>query len=193
PAPAPETVSGPAPAHANPTIGYEKGVEVTVTSKDPATEIFLAHGDPPSGAFPDPYERIGLAPITIKLAAGTYSIETASPTQSTGHERFMVEQGKPLHIEIRAGEANVKGIGAVIAGLGVTAIVVGIVAIVSFSHNDSHYDRWGIGIPLVVGGAVGCGIGVGLTALGATRVDVQKQPQPTRTALVALPALTVRF
>ncbi len=196
PAPAPSTVSGPAPARANPAIAYAGGVDVTITSKDPATEIFLAHGDVPGDTMPDPYERIGLAPITIKLAAGTYSIETASPTQSTGHDRFMVEQGKPLRIEVRAGDASVKSVGAVIAGLGVISIVLGIVAIVSFSPDDSHYDRWGIGLPLVLGGAAGCGIGIGMTVLGATRVDVRAQPRPLSpraATAVALPALTLRF
>jgi hypothetical protein len=193
PAPAPETVSGPAPAHANIKIAYEKGVEVEITSKDPATEIFLAHGDVPGGTYPDPYERIGLAPITIKLAAGTYSIESASPTQSTGHDRFMVEQGKPLHIEVHGGDPNVKSVGAVLAGLGVVSIVLGVVSIVSFGPNDSSFDRFGVGLPLIVGGAAGCGIGIGMTVLGATTVDVHAQPRPPRPAAVALPALTVRF
>jgi hypothetical protein len=193
PAPAPETVSGPAPAHANPKIAYEHGVEVTITSKDPATEIFLAHGDAPGGTFPDPYERIGLAPITIKLAAGTYSIETASPTQSTGHDRFMVEQGKPLHIEIHPGDANVKSIGSVLAGLGVVSIVLGIVAIVSFGPNDSSYNRFGVGLPLIIGGAAGGGVGIGMSVAGATSVDVHAQPRPMRAAAVAVPTLTLTF
>jgi hypothetical protein len=176
-----------------PKIAYDGGVEVTIASKDPATEIYLAHGDVPIGAIPDPYERIGLAPITIKLAAGTYSLETASPTQSTGHERFMVEQGRPLHVEVRPGDANVKAVGAVIAGLGVVSIVLGIVAIVSFSPNDSGYDRFGIGLPLIIGGAAGCGVGIGMTALGATAVHVDHAPQPAHSAAVAIPALTLVF
>jgi hypothetical protein len=191
PAPSPPPPDAPA-QHAGPQIAYEVGVEVTITSKDPATEIYLAHGDVPIGTYPDPYERIGLAPITIKLAAGTYSIETASPTQSTGHERFMVEQGRPQHIEVRPGDANVKAVGAVIAGLGVVSIVLGVVAIVSFSPDDSSYNRFGIGLPLILGGAAGCGIGIGMTVLGATSVHVEHQPQPGR-PVGAVPSMTFAF
>jgi hypothetical protein len=187
---APETPAKPK-RHA---IEYEAGVEVTITSKDPATEIFLAHGDVPIDTMPDPFERIGLTPVTVKLAAGTYSIETASPTQSTGHQRFVVEQGRPLAIAVHAGDANVKGIGAVIAGLGVVTIVLGVVAILSFSPDDSHYNRFGIGITLIAGGAGACGLGVGMTVLGATDVRVQAQPRPDMPkAASAVPALIWAF
>jgi hypothetical protein len=183
------------PAQArHPRIEYDRGVEVTITSKDPATEIYLAHGDVPIGTMPDPYERVGLTPVTLKLAAGTYSIETASPTQSTGHQRFVVEQGKPLAIEVRPGDASVKTVGSVVVGLGVVSIVLGVVAILSFSPNDSHYDRFGIGIPLIAGGAAGSGIGVGMVALGATDFRVQPQAGPAKSAaVVAVPTLTWQF
>ncbi len=174
-------------------IEYEQGVEVTITSKDPATEIFLAHGDVPIDTMPDPYERIGVVPLTLKLAAGTYSIETASPTQSTGHRRFVVEQGKPQAIEVHPGDASVKGIGTVVIGLGVVSIVLGVIAIVSFSPDDSNYNRFGIGIPLIAGGGAACGIGVGMTALGATDVHMLPQARPGGPAASAVPTLTLRF
>ncbi len=185
-------VAPPAPAQ-GPRIAYESGVEVTITSKDPATEVFLAHGDVPIGVFPDPFERIGLTPITIKLAAGTYSIETAAPTQSGSHERFMVEQGRPVHVEVHPGDANVKAVGAVLAGLGVASIVLGIIAIVSFSPNDQTYNRFGIGLPLVIGGAAGCGIGVGMSFLGATTLKIGPATQPARPVATFVPALTFAF
>lgn len=174
-------------------IEYDKGVEVTITSKDPATEVYLAHGDVPIDTMPDPYERIGLVPVTVKLAAGTYTLETASPTQSTGHQRFMVEQGKPLAVDVHPGDASVKTIGTVIIGLGIVSIVLGVVAIVSFSPHDSSYDRWGVGIPLLAGGAAGCGIGVGMTAAGGTDVHVLPQARPGRPAASAVPTLVWRF
>ncbi len=190
-APAPAPVG---PATPTPKIAYDKGVEVRITSKDPSTEVFLAHGDVPIDTFPDPYERVGLAPLTIKLAAGTYSLETASPTQSTAHDRFMVEQGHPLDIEVRPGDANVKSIGAVLAGLGVVSIVLGVVAIVSFSPNDSSYNRFGVGLPLIIGGAAGCGIGIGMTVLGATTVRVDPHAQPRyASGVTPVPTLTLAF
>jgi hypothetical protein len=174
-------------------IEFEQGVEVTITSKDPATEIFLAHGDVPRDTMPDPFERVGLVPLTLKLAAGTYSLETASPTQSTGHERFVVEQGKPLAIEVHQGDASVKGIGTVVIGLGVVSIVLGVVAIVAFSPGDSNYNRWGVGIPLIAGGGAACGVGIGMTALGSTDVHVLPQARPGRPGASAIPTLTFRF
>jgi hypothetical protein len=167
---------------------------VSIVSKDPATEIYLAHGDVPIGEMPDPYERLGVVPITIKLAAGTYSIETASARQSTGHRRFVVEQGKPLVVEVRPGDASVKSIGAVVVGLGVVAIVLGVVVIVTSAPNQSHFDRWGVGIPLLVGGAVGSGVGIAMTSLGATDVDVHPLVAPRAPAgLNFVPAMTWTF
>lgn len=192
-APTPTPTPTATAAAAGPKIAYEGGVEVTITSKDPATEVFLAHGDVPGGTFPDPYERVGLAPLTIPLAPGTYSIETASPTQSTGHERFMVEQGRPLKLEVRPGDASVKSIGAVLAGLGVVSILLGVVAILSFSPNDQNYNRFGIGLPLIGGGAGACGIGIGMTVLGATDVHVEKQPQPAHPIVATVPTLRFAF
>ena len=36
-----------------PAIEFADGVPVTFTSKDPSTEIYLAHGDVPVGTTPD--------------------------------------------------------------------------------------------------------------------------------------------
>jgi hypothetical protein len=167
---------------------------VSIVSKDPATEVYLAHGDVPIGEMPDPYERLGVVPITIKLAAGTYSIETASARQSTGHRRFVVEQGKPLVVEIHPGDASVKSIGAVVVGLGVVAIGLGIVLVATSAPNDAHFDRWGVGIPVLVGGAVGCGVGIAMTSLGATDVDVNRLVAPRAPAgLRFVPAVTLTF
>jgi hypothetical protein len=177
-----------------PSIEFASGVEVSIVSKDPATEIYLAHGDVPIGEMPDPYERLGVVPITIKLAAGTYSLETASAQQSTGHRRFVVEQGKPLVVEVHPGDASVKSLGAVVVGLGVVSIVLGIVVVVTFAPNDSHFDRWGVGLPLLVGGAAGTGLGIAMTSLGATDVDVRPLVAPHRPAGLSLvPAMTWTF
>ena len=152
------------------------GVPVTFTCKDPAMEIFLAKGDVPVGAVPDPFERVGLAPLTLHLAPGTYSIETASPTTSTGHDKFYVEQGSPLTVEVRPGDASVKGIGTVLVGLGIVSILLGIVAVVSISPHDQHYDRFAIGLPLVLGGAGATGVGVGMVFLGSTDINAPRLP-----------------
>jgi hypothetical protein len=182
------------PATKRPSIEFENGVEVSIVSKDPATEIYLAHGDVPIGEMPDPYERLGVVPITIKLAAGTYSIETASAQQSTGHRRFVVEQGKPLVVEVHPGDASVKSLGAVVVGLGVVSIVLAVVIVVTFAPNDSHFDRWGVGLPLLVGGAAGTGVGIAMTSLGATDVDVRPLVAPRRPAGLSLvPAMTWTF
>jgi hypothetical protein len=152
------------------------GVPVTFTCKDPAMEVFLAKGDVPAGTVPDPFERVGLAPITLHLAPGTYSIETASPTTSTGHDRFEVEHDSPLTVEVRPGDASVKALGSVLAGLGIVSIVLGIVAIVSISPHDEHYDRFAVGLPLMIGGAGAIGVGVGMVFLGSTDIRAPHLP-----------------
>jgi hypothetical protein len=159
------------------------GVPVTFVSKDPAMEIFLAHGDVPEGAVPDPFERVGVVPRTLHLAPGTYTIETASATTSTAHRWFVIEQGAPVSVEVRPGDASVKAFGAVFIALGTVAAILGVVAIVSFAPNDSRYNRYAVGLPLILGGIGVAGLGFGMTALGATNVQVQRMPRPAAAGL----------
>jgi hypothetical protein len=160
------------------------GVAVTFTSKDPAMEVFLAHGDVPEDAVPDPFERVGVVPRTLHLAPGTYTIETASATTSTAHRWFVIERGPPVGVEVRPGDASVKAFGAVFIALGTIASILGVVVIVSFAPNDSHINRFAIGLPLILGGIGVAGLGFGMTSLGATDVRVQRAaPGPAATGL----------
>lgn len=186
----------PLPPH--PRIEDPNGVPVTFTAKDPSMEIFLAHGDVPAGTFPDPFERVGLAPITVKLAPGTYTIETASPKTSTGHERFSVESGAPMTVDVHGGDASVKAFGSIFIALGVVATLLGIVAIVSISPDDQNYNRWGVGLPLAIGGVGLAGLGIGMTAIGSTNIEVPHLPpggaaRPPPAAGAWGPTLTLRF
>jgi hypothetical protein len=180
------------------SIEAPDGVPVTFTCDDPAMRIYLAHGEVGAHADPDPFVRVGRTPITIRLAPGTYSIEAESPTSSTGHDRFLVEPNSPMRIEVRPGNASVKTFGSVFIALGVVATLLGVVALVSISASDTHYNRWGIGLPLVIGGpAVGV-LGYGMTALGSTDIHVPLQPPggaPSRASLgpSVVPALSWRF
>jgi hypothetical protein len=184
----------PAPA----SFESPEGVPVTFVSDDVSMRIYLAHGEVPAHADPDPFVRIGNVPLTLRLAPGTYTIEAESPTTSTGHDRFLVEPGAPMRVEVRPGNASVKTFGGVFIALGVVATVLGVVALVSISASDTHYDRWGIGLPLVIGGpAVGV-LGYGMTALGSTDIRVPHLPPggaPPRGAPQAgiVPALSWRF
>lgn len=118
------------------------------------------------------YERIGTAPLEIRLAPGVYTIQSSNPTSSLGHARFHVETGHPIDIEVRNGDASVRTLGAVFQGLGVTAMLLGILAIVSISPHDDSYNRWGIGLPLLLGGAGVGGLGIGLGVAGATNMKM---------------------
>jgi hypothetical protein len=176
-----------------PQIESPGGVPVTVTSRGPSTEIFIAHGDVPAGAVPDPFERVGVAPLDLQLAPGTYTMETASPTASGGHQRFAIEAGAPMTVQVRPGDANVKGIGSVLIGLGVVSVLLGVVAIVSISPDDSHYNRFGIGLPLLLGGAGGACLGVAMTALGSTDIRVRPAGGGGAKHASPIPALAWRF
>lgn len=152
------------------------GVPVTFTSNDPTMRLYLARGDVPSSAPPDAYTRVGVAPLTLRLAPGSYTVEAESPNASTGHERILVEPGAPMHVDVRSGNATVKTAGGVLIGLGVVAAILGVVAIVSISADDTHYNRFGIGLPLLLGG-VGCaGVGFAMSALGSTDVHAPRLP-----------------
>jgi hypothetical protein len=173
------------------TIESADGVTVTFSSKDPAMEIFLAHGDVAPDTMPDPFERVGVVPRSLLLAPGTYTVETASATTSTAHRWFVIERGGPVTVEVRPGDAAVKTFGAVFIVLGTVSTILGVVAIVSFTKDDSHFNRFGIGLPLILGGVGVAGLGVGMTALGSTDVDVHVGPKPVRSG--ALPSLSWRF
>jgi hypothetical protein len=139
-------------------------------------EIFLARGDVPARTVPDPFERVGHVPLTVQLAPGVYTVESESPRSSTGHGRFFVEEGAPLTVQVRPGDATVKVLGSALIGLGVVAAALGVVALVAISPHDENYDRFGIGLPLLLGGVGGACAGWAMTALGSTDVYAPHLP-----------------
>jgi hypothetical protein len=171
-----------ATAHAEPPkIADPDGTPVRITSTNVDTSIYLARGDAPRDPVDDPYERIGTAPLTIKLAPGVYTIQSSNPTSSLGHARFHVEQNHPLDIEVRNGDASVRTLGTVIQGLGIAAVLTGIAVVVSISPHDQSYHRWSIGLPLMIGGAGVFGVGLGLFIAGSTNVKMPTSAEQART------------
>jgi hypothetical protein len=155
------------------TIADPKGTPVSFTSSRIDTVIYIAKGDGPAAADPTPFERLGAAPLTVKLAPGTYTIETESESTSTGRERIRVDQ-TPINIEIRPGDETVKTMGAMFEGLGVISMLTGIVVAVAVSPHDDKFPRWEIAIPTLVGGAGLFGLGVGLSAIGSTDIHLPR-------------------
>lgn len=175
-------------AVAAPTIASTDGTPVSFTASDPHTIIFLARGDVPENAPSTAFEKIGEAPIEVRVAPGVYTVETQESSSTLGHARFAVEQGKPITIDVRNGNATARSAGTALTGLGALAMLAGVVAIVSFGPHDESYRRWAIGIPLLAGGAGGVGVGIGLLAGGATDVKV-----PAASAQARGVSVVVRF
>jgi hypothetical protein len=173
------------------------GVPISFTSNDPAMRIYIARGDLPGSAPADAYARAGLVPLTLRLAPGTYTVEAESPKASAGHQRLLVEPAAPMNVEVRSGSTTVKTLGTVLLAMGIVTAVLGVVAIVSISPDDSHYNRFGIGLPLLLGGVGGAGLGFGLSALGSTELRIPHLPPggapraPAATTVV--PAIVLRF
>ena len=159
-----------------PKIEDQAGVPVTFTSEDRTMRVYIAHGDVPERAMPDPYEKLPELPFTVRLAPGTYTMEAESQTASTAHEHVFVEREAPMTVRIRGGNAMVKSFGTVFIAAGVVATILGIVAIVSIAPNDQSFNRWAVGLPLSIGGVALAGLGVGMTALGSTNVDAPRLP-----------------
>ena len=176
-----------------PAIASQDGVKVTFLTKASTTIVYLAHGDVPARAEPDPFERIGVAPVTIKLAPGTYTLETEGPSQSSGHERFVVEHDAPLVVDIRPGDSSLKTWGGVLIAVGVVSAVLGVVAIVSISKDDSNYNRWAVGLPLLIGGAAGSGVGFAMTAMGSTDIQAPHHAPGSTQPIGLVPTLTMNF
>jgi hypothetical protein len=183
------------PSPAPSTIESQDGVPIVFTSKGKTTRIFVARGDVPAHAEPDPFEKLGVAPVTMKLSPGTYTVETEGPGQANGHQRFQVESGAPMTVEVHPGDSSLKALGGVLVALGITSIVLGVVAVVSFSKDDTGYNRWGLALPLGLGGAGGVALGWGLSAAGSTDVQVPQLPpggKPHPAASLG-PVLTLSF
>jgi hypothetical protein len=159
-----------------PAIEAPDGTPITFTSTDVTMRVYAAHGDVPAGTFPDPFEKLPPLPTTVRLAPGTYTLEAESPNSSTGHDRLHVESGAPVTVEVHSGNASVKAFGAVFIGVGTIAAILGIVTIVSISANDASFNRWGIGLPLILGGVGVGGLGIGMTALGSTDIHAPHPP-----------------
>jgi hypothetical protein len=144
---------------------------VTITSDHTDTIVFIAKGAVPSTVYPDPFENIGPAPVTVKLSPGLYTIETDGPTQTMGHETITVDRW-PVNVQVRTGDAMVRTFGTIGIATGVLGILAGIVVLATFGHNESAQssDKFTVAIPLLVGGGVFALGGVGLSFLGATHV-----------------------
>ncbi len=164
------------PKDTRPKIEDPEGVPVTFTSKDVAMHVYIAHGDVPGGQIPDPFEKLPKLPVVVRLAPGTYTVEAESPNASTGHERVVVEQGAPMTVEAHPGDASVKAFGGVFIAGGVVAALLGIIVIVSISPHDQSFNRWGVGLPLTLGGVGLAGLGVGMTVAGSTDIVAPHLP-----------------
>lgn len=159
-----------------PAIETPGGTPVTFTSTDVAMRVFIARGDVPSGLIPDPFEKITPLPATVRLAPGTYTLEAESPNASTGRDHLIVEHDAPVTVDVRAGNASVKTFGSVFIAAGIVSAILGIVTIVSVAPHDQHFDRFGVGLPLLLGG-VGVGVlGVGMTFAGSTDIHAPHVP-----------------
>jgi hypothetical protein len=158
-----------------PKIEDPAGVPITFTSEDKTMRVYIAHGDVPERAMPDPYEKLPV-PFTVRLAPGTYTMEAESQTASTAHEHLFVERDAPMTVRIRSGNAMVKSFGSIFIAAGVVATILGIVAIVSIAPHDQSFNRWAVGLPLTIGGVALAGLGVGMTALGSTNIDAPRLP-----------------
>jgi hypothetical protein len=184
----------PEPEPKPPEVASPDGVPVTFLSKSASTRIYVAHGDYGDRPDPDPFKKVGMAPVTVRLPPGTYTVETEGPTQSNGHQRFVVEHDAPLTVQVHPGDPSLKTVGGILIALGVVSIALGIVTILSISKDDSHFDRWGIGLPLCIGGAAGAGLGWGVTAAGSTDVDAPHLPPGGLAHPAALiPRLVLKF
>ena len=169
-----------------PVIEDASGTPVTFDSTDYAMRVYLAKGDVRDvGAIPDPFEKLPPLPCIVRLAPGTYTAEAESPNASTGHQRFVVEHDAPIKVTVHSGNASVKMFGAVFIGTGVVATILGIVSIISISPNDASFNRWAVGLPLVIGGIGIGGLGLGMTAMGSTDIDAPHRA-PGRVRSVAL-------
>jgi hypothetical protein len=159
-----------------PAIEDPSGTPVTFTSTDVTMRVYLAHGDIPAGVLPDPFEKLPPLPATVRLAPGTYTVEAESPNASTGHERIIVEHDAPLAVRVASGNASVKAFGGVFIALGVVSTLLGIITIVSISGNDASFNRWAIGLPLMLGGIGVVGLGIGMTFAGTTAIHAPHLP-----------------
>jgi hypothetical protein len=165
-----------AAAQQAPSIADENGTPVTITSTHVDTTIYLAKGPVPRHPEVDSFEKIGIAPLTIKLAPGIYTIESDGPTQTMAHETLMIDRW-PTTIEVRTGDAAVRTLGTVMVAAGVISIIAGIVVIATFGKGDSsNFDKYTVALPLLGVGAGVAGIGVGFSFWGATTVATSTPP-----------------
>lgn len=162
-------ITGPE-APKRPLIEDPSGTPVTFTSTDVTMRVYLAKGDVRGGVLPDPYERLPPLPYTVKLAPGMYTVEAESPNASTGHDHIVVEHDSPITVVVKSGNASVKAFGGVFIAIGIVSVILGIVSIISISPNSQNFNRWGVGLPLTLGGLGLGGLGIGMTFLGTTNI-----------------------
>ena len=175
-----------------PKIEDPDGTKLTITSDHTDTEIWVAKGPVPRHHEIDTFERIGIAPLELKLAPGIYTFETEGPTQSAGHETVTVDRW-PMNVKVKTGDASVKGIGTILIALGVVSIIGGIVVVATFGQGDKKFDKFTIAVPLLAAGAGVAGIGIGMSFLGATNVQATTPPTTAPPAKAAGANVFLKF
>ncbi len=173
---APKPYTAPPEATKRPVIEDPSGTPVTFDSKDVAMHVYIARGEVEANVIPDPFEKLPKLPFTVRLAPGVYTVEAESPNASTGHDRIYVEHDAPLKVDVHAGNASVKAFGTVFIAAGIVSAILGVVAIVSIAPNDASYNRWAVGLPLMLGGIGVGGLGLGMTFAGSTDIKAPHLP-----------------
>jgi hypothetical protein len=176
-----------------PRIATPDGTPVTIVADQPDQVIYLARGEVVGSTIPDPFEHVGVAPVQLRLAPGTYTVESGGPTTSTGHAVVRVGEA-PLRLEVHTGNASLRTFGAIFIALGVTAVVAGIIVVASYTQKEGSFDKAAIALPLLIGGGVSGLGGLGLTLAGTTNIVVPEGPPvPARQSPAAIASAVLRF
>ncbi len=175
-----------------PKIEDPQGTKLTITSDHTDTEIYVAKGPVPRHPEIDTFERVGIAPLELKLTPGIYTFETLGPTQSSGHELVTVDRW-PMNVQVKTGDATVKTLGTILIAIGVVSIIGGIVVVATFGQGDKQFDKYSLAIPMLAGGAAAAGIGVGMSFLGSTSITPSTAPSPAAAPKGAQANVTLKF
>lgn len=150
---------------------YGPGTPVQLTASGEPVTVYVVHhvaGAP----RPDDFEfaKVGKTPITIQLPNGSYLIESEGYDSTRGSFDLTVD-GQARQLLIENGAQSTHTLGNLTTGVGIAALLGGIVVLVGGSlSKSSTIDKPAIVIPLFASGGVLIATGVTLTIVSRTDV-----------------------
>ncbi len=146
-------------------------MRVEIDCDKPLADVYVAKGVVDTRqTYPDPFVKVGRAPLSIQLPGGIYTVLVEGQSITSASTVFEV-RGQPVHVHARPGSQGMRDLGTLFVAVGVAATVAAAVVQLSRAHTQDTAQRDRITIPLWIGGGVTLVSGFGLLLGSSSKIE----------------------